>query len=258
QPKFIVNHTFCVHRSTDLLLAKAPVQHLLRIPIDLKSHEVLKDMGVMHRFLLLAALTLFIVVVKATEFRHTKMSRPTTSGYGGRLLRTARMSDDEARGVLIPGLKNWRVTSWIKNGKSEDYVLNKLHLTNLIGRALTDDPNFKYFQKFKVDGWLKQKASTTAAWDDLGLSTLSVNEITKVDTFRIYEEYIKALNKKAKDIHWSQWSKLLGGGSDTEMAIKVSILTKLGRLDDTDIALMVGSSGLIAYNRAARQYGKFY
>ncbi|ETI46376.1 hypothetical protein F441_09207 [Phytophthora nicotianae CJ01A1] len=213
-------------------------------------------MDLMLRFLLLSVFALLSVAVKATEFHHTKISRTDTSGYGGRLLRTARMSDDEARGVLIPGLKNWRVTSWIKNGKSDDYVMDKLKLTGLIGRALTEDPNFKYFQKFKVDGWLKKGASTTTAWDDLGLNSIALGEVTKVDTFRIYQQYITELNKKAENIPWDRWSNLFGGGSETELAIKVSILAKLGRTDSIDLQLMVESRGMIAFLKAVKKHGK--
>ncbi|ETK79501.1 hypothetical protein L915_14654 [Phytophthora nicotianae] len=201
-------------------------------------------MGLMLRFLLLSVFALLSVAVKATEFHHTKISRTTTSGYGGRLLRTDAMNDDESRGLTMPiGL---RIKSWIKKGKPDEYVMNKLKLTGLIGRALTEDPNFKYFQKFKVDGWLKKEASTTTAWDDLDIA---LGEVTKVDTFRIYEQYITELNKKAENIHWDQWSNLFGGGSETELVAKVLILKKLGRTNAFDIGNMVGSTGLLAYSR---------
>ncbi|ETL92836.1 hypothetical protein L917_08915 [Phytophthora nicotianae] len=134
--------------------------------------------------------------------------------------------------------------------------MDKLKLTGLIGRALTEDPNFKYFQKFKVDGWLKKGASTTTAWDDLGLNSIALGEVTKVDTFRIYQQYITELNKKAENIPWDRWSNLFGGGSETELAIKVSILAKLGRTDSIDLQLMVESRGMIAFLKAVKKHGK--
>ncbi|KAG3109249.1 hypothetical protein PI124_g20336 [Phytophthora idaei] len=59
-------------------------------------------MGLLHRFLLLTAFALLSVFAKAAKFDHTKLSGITEGGYGGRLLRTATMSDDEERGQLMP------------------------------------------------------------------------------------------------------------------------------------------------------------
>ncbi|KAG3181128.1 hypothetical protein PC128_g15282 [Phytophthora cactorum] len=201
-------------------------------------------MGLLHRFLLLTAFALLSVFAKAAEFDHTKLSRITEGGYGGRLLRTATMSDDEERGQLMPSfiksrLTNWRINSWIQNNRPDDYVLRKLKLTGLAEKTLTENPNYKIFQKFKVNGWLKERATTTKAWGDLGLTRFSMYDVHKADGFNTYTHYVIALFKKAKKVDSEEWSRLLRERSVTELVTKTMILRGFAR-DDQRLRSMLG------------------
>ncbi|KAG3149063.1 hypothetical protein PC128_g23471 [Phytophthora cactorum] len=142
-------------------------------------------MNLMYRLLLLTVFALLSMFSKAEEVDHTTISRSTASGDGGTLLRAAIMSDDEEMSLPVPSfiksrVTNWRINSWIKNRYSDDYVLVKLRLTGLAGKTLTKHTNFKIFQKFKIDGWLKESATTTKAWDHIGLKGLNVAQLKRL------------------------------------------------------------------------------
>ncbi|KAG6943750.1 hypothetical protein JG687_00018264 [Phytophthora cactorum] len=129
------------------------------------------------------------------------------------------MSDDEERGQLMPSfiksrLTNWRINSWIQNNRPDDY-------------------------KFKVNGWLKERATTTKAWGDLGLTRFSMYDVHKADGFNTYTHYVIALFKKAKKADSEEWSRLLRERSVTELVTKTMILRGFAR-DDQRLRSMLG------------------
>ncbi|KAG6942856.1 hypothetical protein JG688_00017888 [Phytophthora aleatoria] len=128
------------------------------------------------------------------------------------------MSDDEEMSLPVPSfiksrVTNWRINSWIKNRYSDDY-------------------------KFKIDGWLKESATTTKAWDHLGLTGLTAAQVKTADGRSTYVRYVIALNEKTKNVDVEEWPKLLGGGSPTEMLCKENILKLLGR-NELEIRFML-------------------
>ncbi|KAG3109718.1 hypothetical protein PI124_g5819 [Phytophthora idaei] len=160
-------------------------------------------MSLMYRLLLLTVFALLTAFSKAEEVDHTTISRSTASGDGGRLLRAAIMSDDEKMSLPVTSfiksrVTNLRINSWIKNRYSDDDVLGMLRLTGLTGKPLTEHSNFKIFQKFKIDGWLKESATTTKAWDHLGLTGLTAAQVETADGLGTYVGYVIALNEKTK------------------------------------------------------------
>nr|UUL91794.1 effector protein Avr1 [Phytophthora infestans] len=208
-------------------------------------------MGLMHRLLLLATLALLCTLAKAAGFDHAKVPRTVERGGGARQLRTATMSDDEARGWILRSffesyLKDRKIKNWIKGKVTDDFVLSELKLVRLPGKNLADDPNFKLFQKFKIDGWLEEKATTTKAWENLGLNSLPFDQVSKTDEFKTYTQYVMALNKKASKLDIDQWQGLLSGGSPEELMAKAMILRTLGR-DVLERRVMLGGHVVVPF-----------
>nr|AYP64690.1 secreted RxLR effector Avr1 [Phytophthora infestans]AYP64691.1 secreted RxLR effector Avr1 [Phytophthora infestans]AYP64692.1 secreted RxLR effector Avr1 [Phytophthora infestans] len=208
-------------------------------------------MGLMHRVLLLATFALLCMHAKAAGFDHDKVPRTVERGGGARQLRTATMSDDEARVSKLPSfiesfVKNRKIESWIQNKVTDDFVLSELKLVRLPGTSLADDPNFKLFQKFKIGGWLEEKATTTKAWENLGLDSLPFDQVSKTDEFKTYTQYVTALNKKASKLDIDQWHGLLSGGSPEELMAKAMILRTLGR-DVLERRVMLGGHVVVPF-----------
>ncbi|KAF4135310.1 hypothetical protein GN958_ATG15498 [Phytophthora infestans] len=127
----------------------------------------------------------------------------------------------------------------MRNIKTDHYVLEKLALAGVTGKTLTRDSKFKIFQKVKVDGWLKEEASTTTVWEHLGLHRLPITDVEKADELSTFVKYVTALNEKTKKIHYEKWPKLFEEGSREKLAAKSYILKKLKR-NDVDRRIMLG------------------
>nr|UUL91795.1 effector protein Avr1 [Phytophthora infestans]UUL91796.1 effector protein Avr1 [Phytophthora infestans]UUL91797.1 effector protein Avr1 [Phytophthora infestans]UUL91803.1 effector protein Avr1 [Phytophthora infestans] len=208
-------------------------------------------MGLMHRLLLLATLALLCTLAKAAGFDHAKVPRTVERGGGARQLRTATMSDDEARGWKLRSfiesyLQYRKINNWIKGKVTDDFVLSELNLERLPGKSLAEDPNFKLFQKFKIGGWLEEKATTTKAWENLGLNSLPFDQVSKTDEFKTYTQYVMALNKKANKLDIDQWQGLLSGGSPEELKVKAMILWNLGR-NSLERRVMLGTHVVVPF-----------
>nr|UUL91802.1 effector protein Avr1 [Phytophthora infestans] len=208
-------------------------------------------MGLMHRLLLLATLALLCTLAKAAGFDHAKVPRTVERGGGARQLRTATMSDDEARGWKLRSffesyLQYRKINNWIKGKVTDDFVLSELNLERLPGKNLAEDPNFKLFQKFKIGGWLEEKATTTKAWENLGLNSLPFDQVSKTDEFKTYTQYVMAINKKASELDIDQFQRLLSGGSPEELKVKAMILWNLGR-NSLERRVMLGTHVVVPF-----------
>ncbi|KAG7400354.1 hypothetical protein PHYBOEH_006111 [Phytophthora boehmeriae] len=177
-----------------------------------------------------------------------------------RFLRTTKTIDDddsdstnsintEERKIEMPAaLKNLGIKAkrryWLEFDKSDDYIKEKLGLTGLTGKQLTEHTNYKHFRwiQFRKEGdmlhdWLAQvpPLPTFDAWKKLGLEDMvlkrvQLDVIKQTDKYATYERYVKGFDKFIIR-EWSRWSpdphvpknQIPRSATETEMMAKADI-----------------------------------
>ncbi|KAG1706125.1 hypothetical protein DVH05_002685 [Phytophthora capsici] len=139
-------------------------------------------------------------------------------------------------------LTKWRINSkiksWVKNKKTDEYVLKKLGLSTLTGKDLVNAPKYSQFQDFKVGMWLKEATPTTTVFNTLGLNKVE-GAVENADDFGTYVKYVITLGEKADNYPLSQWPRLFGGGSLEQLELKRKIL-RLQKRNVLEINFMLG------------------
>ncbi|OWZ10733.1 hypothetical protein PHMEG_00016373 [Phytophthora megakarya] len=85
-------------------------------------------------------------------------------------------------------------------GKSDDFVKEKLKLTGLSGVALTSNKNYKHFKKFvmiktwnQLDAWRNTETPTYDVWRTLGFGNMNtwddLMNAADTDAFKLYQQY---------------------------------------------------------------------
>ncbi|EGZ15316.1 hypothetical protein PHYSODRAFT_415892, partial [Phytophthora sojae] len=93
-------------------------------------------------------------------------------------------------------IKDMRIKAWLTLGKSDEEVMKVLGIKQGLTRAqLKAHPKFRIFQRFQVKKWLKEGASTSKVWDDLGLKNLR-GRISEADGYETYVHLVWALGDK--------------------------------------------------------------
>ncbi|POM65856.1 Secreted RxLR effector peptide protein [Phytophthora palmivora] len=103
-------------------------------------------------------------------------------------------SSDAEEKTLVSWAKN---KIWLKTGKSEEYVANKLGLKDLTKEAQKVHSNNKRFQKFlygreglELDDIVKRGASKDKMWRQYGLDDVPLEELTKNEGFKTYVRFM--------------------------------------------------------------------
>ncbi|OWZ15361.1 Avirulence protein [Phytophthora megakarya] len=185
----------------------------------------------------------------------TKISSLTTSDdifkgdTYGRLLRVAELIDGEVtpnEEKELPFIKSiimkLKIKNWIKNEKTDEFVLAKLGIMGLTGKSLTASSNYKEFQAFQIGRWLKKDTPTTKVFADLNLNNLPHG--TDAVEYKTYLKYVEALGKRAYQYDFKVWRNLFGGGTRQELLEKARILKPLVT-SETDLILMVGTRAVL-------------
>ncbi|POM66420.1 Avr1 secreted RxLR effector peptide protein [Phytophthora palmivora] len=194
-------------------------------------------MGLMTRSLLLAVFVLLTTVgtlTMATENTQIKISNVASpiAAISTRLLRNAKSVDDDVTDSEDRGLQSFissllstrQINSWIKAGKTDDFVMNTLGLTGLTGEKLKNNPNFKKFQAFQVGRWLKENTPTSSVLEKLKLNELDYAALITADGYNTYVKYVFDLGKRANKYNIEDWPTLFGTGTIEQLKHRAGLL----------------------------------
>ncbi|POM72717.1 Secreted RxLR effector peptide protein [Phytophthora palmivora] len=160
---------------------------------------------------------------------------------GGKRLRTTlKLYDTEERGVLSWFKDRSQLKHWVDVGASDDIVMKELGLTGQTGTALMGQQKYKRLQEFwaniedtKINAMIDDGISTNKVWRQLGLDTLSIEELKNSDRFLTYLRYATKYDDK---IFWRN-DPLTGpvvfyDGTKEEKLVKVWIWAAADRPED--------------------------
>ncbi|KAG2509957.1 hypothetical protein JM18_008921 [Phytophthora kernoviae] len=89
-----------------------------------------------------------------------------------------------------------QVKTWVKDGKTSEFVKTELRMDKLSAEAMKSSPHFKYYDKFMsktTNEWARDDKSIDDVKKALGMEKLSVDAIKTSANYKYYDEFMGSI-----------------------------------------------------------------